>query len=566
MTATTAAVACAALILAAAAASGSPFGAWDGSSGSAATHRVEKRHRLLLPLAKSAAAPTYAQCADPPAYEKPSAQTLADLTIAAEAVAARFEASLNASAAFTGAVLAVVYGDDVLTVRGMGSTRNDVAGKAVDGGTQFRIGSVSKVFASLLWQRGAEDGTVSSLDEEVSAIADYHPARADPNSTAARGGTLRDLASHMAGLPRYSPCDFGNCSISRAEGLGRINKWRLLYPPGERVSYSNAGFSLLGRTLAQAANSTWDAEASAMFRQAGMNRTTPELPLPGDSNYAAAYASPTASAPIGTPPLGYEAPAGGVWSTGDDMARLMSLLLRLEGKRADGVTGGGLLDGSTLRRWLTQRTSLDFPNVAENSVFFGGWGSPWEYYSVSLNSTLLYTRFGLPSKDGSVPGYHTQLVLDPASRVGVFSSMTESGSGAGGFYSDAVIFAALGFIPTVVNVLQDSGIPRAGAPVPPPAGVPSILGDWTFKGAGVALSLGDAGGGVPVVVDGGAPFGITNGTTLSWLGSGLFQMEPPVGDSCLDIENGDYWIFQFDAAFATFTIQGFGTTRAFYKM
>ena len=77
----------------------------------------------------------------------------------------------------------------------------------------------------------------------------------------ARNFTLRQLASHMAGLPRETPCKdmyINGCSTPYDELYENIAKLKLISPPGQSPSYSNMGFGALGRALAKASGSDWE--------------------------------------------------------------------------------------------------------------------------------------------------------------------------------------------------------------------------------------------------------------------------------------------------------------------
>lgn len=168
----------------------------------------------------------------------------------------------------------------------------------VDGDTIFRIGSISKLFTDLMLYRLAEEGAVDPYAPITDLAPDYAPAWPAGTTPTPRAATLRDLGSHMAGLARYAPCNFGACNITLKTALERLKDWTLLsepgaaaplqtnFPtvaaaktlldlkhlsanacwlkgeesaadnehsvqqwPGSQVAYSNTGFALLGRLL-----------------------------------------------------------------------------------------------------------------------------------------------------------------------------------------------------------------------------------------------------------------------------------------------------------------------------
>ena len=72
--------------------------------------------------------------------------------------------------------------------------------RAVDGNTIFEIGSVTKVFTSLLLADMVQRGEVALTD----SVAKYLPAGVKMPERNGRQITLEDLATHTSGLPRFA--------------------------------------------------------------------------------------------------------------------------------------------------------------------------------------------------------------------------------------------------------------------------------------------------------------------------------------------------------------------------
>ena len=159
-----------------------------------------------------------------------------------------------ASSKAVGGTAVIVYDDRVLLTHTFGSLSAATA-RPLDGSSILRIGSVTKVFTNLLMHRLAEEGLLSEFDPITTLAPTYKPAWPGAPATS-RGGTLRDLASHMAGLPRGLPCDTAACNITTAEAIDIMNHWSLLAEPGTKLTYSNVGFALLGRLLERVASPT----------------------------------------------------------------------------------------------------------------------------------------------------------------------------------------------------------------------------------------------------------------------------------------------------------------------
>ncbi|MFD8780857.1 serine hydrolase domain-containing protein [Kitasatospora sp. NPDC059599] len=165
-----------------------------------------------------------------------------------------------------GAVVAGLAGGDT-EIRGTG--RTGPGGGTPGPDTLFEIGSVTKVFTSLVLARLALDGTVR-LDEPLAEVlADARDGRV---VVPARGGqpiTLRHLATHSAGLPRLprgmlvrallrpnDPDPYAHCTAEHVlDGLART---RLGTAPGRGFRYSNLGAGLLGLALAHRAGTGYE--------------------------------------------------------------------------------------------------------------------------------------------------------------------------------------------------------------------------------------------------------------------------------------------------------------------
>jgi D-alanyl-D-alanine-carboxypeptidase/D-alanyl-D-alanine-endopeptidase len=118
--------------------------------------------------------------------------------------------------------------------------------------TSFELGSVSKVFTGTLLADMVLRGEVS-LDDPVRK---FLPATVRVPSHNGREITLRDLASHVAALPREPTNYRSNDPVEQRLGYGPDDLYAFLSSlslersPGERYLYSNVGMALLGHVLA----------------------------------------------------------------------------------------------------------------------------------------------------------------------------------------------------------------------------------------------------------------------------------------------------------------------------
>ena len=116
-----------------------------------------------------------------------------------------------------------------------------------DGDTIFEIGSMTKVFTSLLLADAVERKEVALTDP----VAKYLPATVKVPQRG-RAITLQDLANHTSGLPRmpsnFAPKDGANpyADYSVEQMYQFLSGYQLTRDVGAQYEYSNFGGGLLG--------------------------------------------------------------------------------------------------------------------------------------------------------------------------------------------------------------------------------------------------------------------------------------------------------------------------------
>jgi len=132
--------------------------------------------------------------------------------------------------------------------------------RAVDANTVFEIGSVTKVFTSLLLTDMVQRGEVSLADP----VAKYLPAGVKMPERNGRQITLEDLATHTSGLPRLPsnlhPQDAANpyADYSVEQLYQFLSGYQLTRDIGSQYEYSNLGGGLLGHVLARRAGMDYE--------------------------------------------------------------------------------------------------------------------------------------------------------------------------------------------------------------------------------------------------------------------------------------------------------------------
>ena len=263
---------------------------------------------------------------------------------------------------------------------------------ALDGDTVFEIGSITKVFTSLLLADAANRGELSLTDP----IAKYLPASV---TVPARGRaiTLEDLSSHSSGLPRL-PTNFAPRNASNpyadftVEQLYQfLSSHTLSRDAGASYEYSNLGAGLLGHVLAR--RSGMDYESLVKARVTGpLGMTSTSVTLSPAMRARLATGHDAALAPTSNWDIPTLAGAGALRSSANDMLTFLEAFL---GYRKTPLAGA-------MATMVKPRMPAG-PNLHV--------GLAW-HISTGNGKTIVW-------HNGGTGGYRTFLAFDPAARTGV---------------------------------------------------------------------------------------------------------------------------------------------------
>lgn len=197
-----------------------------------------------------------------------------------------------------------------------------------DGSTRFEIGSITKGLTGMLLADSVERGEIS-LDTKVSDVL--------PDTAEVEAGSIAvtELCTHTSGLPRSVRRPLAPLRGLRYSALqlnpyhGMTSSVVMRQAVGQRLTdrghrrYSNLGAALLGHLLAVRGSAEYAVLLrERILRPTGMNSSA--VARHGDT-------APWGTSPSGLPRqpwvMGGFAPAGGVYSTIEDMARLARALL-----------------------------------------------------------------------------------------------------------------------------------------------------------------------------------------------------------------------------------------------
>jgi CubicO group peptidase (beta-lactamase class C family) len=212
----------------------------------------------------------------------------------------------------------------------------------------FRIASMTKpitaVAIMMLEQEGAlsvDDAVEKHLPEfKGQLLVEKREGEQVILKKPSRPITIRDLLTHTSGMPGGYPTGVSDMYFQRdyslAEAVAMVSQRPLDFEPGSKWSYCNTGIDTLGRIIEVCSGQSYEAFLQKrIFVQLGMKDTTfhpseeqlkrlAELYAVKDDRLAAA-----GWVLIGDPrDARHPIPAGGLFSTGSDLAKLYQVMLR----------------------------------------------------------------------------------------------------------------------------------------------------------------------------------------------------------------------------------------------
>ena len=299
--------------------------------------------------------------------------------------------------------LALTDGDRIVWARGFGEAQ---PGVPADADTLFRVGSVSKLFTDIAVVARQASGELD-LDAEVS---DLLPGFAPAEVPEEGGVTLRRLMAHRAGLVREPAVGhyFDDSSPSLAATVDSLNGVPLVFPPGLRQKYSNAGIAVVGRVLEHAAGKPFaDAVTEEVLSPLGLESSSFSVASAPAERVAQAsmWSYDGREFPAPDFPLGM-APAGSMVTSVRDLGRFITLM-----------AGGelpGVLDGESLAEmWRVQFP--DDPDEPEPTGFGLGFNRGTLEAEDAAGETTSYAMIG---HGGAIYGYSTELAFLPEVGLG----------------------------------------------------------------------------------------------------------------------------------------------------
>jgi D-alanyl-D-alanine carboxypeptidase len=254
-----------------------------------------------------------------------------------------------------GLSLAVVKDGKLLLTRGYGlaDVENNVPATPE---TVFQIQSITKTFTASAIMMLVNEGKVG-LDEEISKYLEGVPE-------SCKGVTIRRLLTHTSGIKDYINEPYASLRVETTdeEVFRETAKRPLNFAPGEKYSYCNTGYLLLGMVIHKITGEPYGGFLrKRIFQPLGMNNTRvnnlQEIIPKRASGYSLHDGKLIRGDYVADSILSY--PGGGIVSTVLDMAKYEAIWLRHQ-----------VLEESTIKEMWTQGTLND----GSRTIYGLGWG------------------------------------------------------------------------------------------------------------------------------------------------------------------------------------------------
>jgi CubicO group peptidase (beta-lactamase class C family) len=288
----------------------------------------------------------------------------------------------------------------------------------------FRIASMTKPITAIGIMMLVDEGKLSIDDPVEKHLSEFKGqmlvSERTPEAVSLKKSprpiTLRDLLTHTSGLPGRMPDGLSDLYTKRnhtlAEGVMAFSQRPLDFEPGSKWSYCNPGIDTLGRVIEVVSGQPYeDFLKNRIFEPLGMKDTTfyptKDQLLRAHPIYNKKEGKlTTTESPVMGPPTGakYPIPAGGLYSTGADLAKLYQLMLN------DGTRGQ--------LRFLSSQSVAEMTKVQTGELKAGftdgmGWGLGWGVVRTPKGVTEMLSSGAF----GHGGAYGTQVWIDPKQNV-----------------------------------------------------------------------------------------------------------------------------------------------------
>jgi CubicO group peptidase (beta-lactamase class C family) len=294
---------------------------------------------------------------------------------------------------WTGVSVAVIYQNGIILNKGFGFSDIEKEIPMTEK-TILPIASLTKTFTATMYMQLIENKLIGFNSNVITFVPVYKTISNYPDYG---NTTLLQLATHSSGLPKDSPLLFwshfedflwvilnGNfhkqTKVDREEFIKSLSSIHLAAIPNARFIYSNLGYALLGMALEKACGVTYQEYIKKnIFQPLAMNNSGFYSDFSAAQNLAVCYVIlPNNPKPLAAP--AYECdepnspfiPAGGIYSTAEDMAKF--LMFHINGNPP-------VLKNENIELMQSQH--------------YGGFGIGWDINKMDQVNTLSHSGGGL---------------------------------------------------------------------------------------------------------------------------------------------------------------------------
>jgi CubicO group peptidase (beta-lactamase class C family) len=277
---------------------------------------------------------------------------------------------------------------------------------------QLRMGSITKQFTAVGIMMLAEQGKLSVKDDIRKHLPDF-PGKGTPI-------TIEHLLQHTSGIPNYTALkafrSLPDEGVTLTQVLDIFKNEPLDFAPGERFSYSNSGYFLLGLIIEKLSGMAYhDYVAKNIFEPLGMKDTAHEGFERSAKRHINGYRSNGDKiVPVADIDVTLAFSAGALVTTVDDMARWEAA-----------ISSGKLLKPASWRQAFTAcRVTPDGPC---------NYGYGWNIGTLAGHKMIHH--------GGSIPGFTAQALRLPDDKV--FVAVLTNGNG-GAVNTPVIAYKAAG--------------------------------------------------------------------------------------------------------------------------
>eukprot|EP01084_Bolivina_argentea_P160770 279933_1 len=308
----------------------------------------------------------------------------------------------------------IVYNQQLIHYKSIGLSNLSNPNSKPTPDTIYGIGSVSKVFTTLLTYILRDTFTNISLHDPLYKFNNNFTINNSWGITdvekLGQTITLKQLISQISGMFRQSPCLISCTNYTTSQILTELKNLYLIHPTSTQSSYSNLAYALVGNILSEYLGANYEntlqkyllnplnLQFTGVYLKDLINQSyTAAVPYSMDHKQYSTYKD-----------LGWESPAGGLFSTINNLAAVMQQFFA-------SIPGTFEFELNEHYNFITSPQSLRdmLLPVFMNPDMKSGFGSPWEMNI--LNGHLLR------GKGGNINGFAADLQMVSEMRLGVIA-------------------------------------------------------------------------------------------------------------------------------------------------